>query len=85
MNEDRIRELEELGFVWALRGPHPDESIAVIERADPSALDGTDDVIMNVKGLGDIHSTQSPSAVPNTGSSSGETDHHHHLLQEIEI
>lgn len=33
MNEDRIRELEEMGFVWALRGANPDETVAAAEAA----------------------------------------------------
>lgn len=33
MNEDRIRELEDLGFVWALRGNIPEDAIAAAEAA----------------------------------------------------
>lgn len=33
MNKDRIRDLEELGFVWALRTTLPDETVAAAEAA----------------------------------------------------
>ena len=44
MNEDRLRELEELGFVWALRGTVPDDVAAAdaaataVELADQVAV-----------------------------------------------
>lgn len=40
MNEDRIRELEELGFVWGLRGSAIEETDVAVESA-ASLVDGT--------------------------------------------
>jgi hypothetical protein len=37
MNEDRIRELEELGFIWALRGGDGRKEEAPIEEAVAAA------------------------------------------------
>lgn len=47
MNEDRIRELEELGFVWALRGSIPDEAVAAAEAA-ATAVEIADQVAVGV-------------------------------------
>jgi hypothetical protein len=47
MNDDRIRELEDLGFVWALRGSLPDETAAAADAA-ATAVEIADQVAVRV-------------------------------------
>ncbi len=54
MNEDRIRELEYLGFVWALRGTAQEETFAPVESA--STVDLSDGVAGVVALATDHHS-----------------------------
>jgi hypothetical protein len=54
MNDDRIRELEDLGFVWALRGSMPEDAIAAAEAA-AAAVEIADQVAVVATGVAVHH------------------------------
>ena len=65
MNEDRIRELEDMGFVWALRGNIPDETVAAAEAA-ATAVEIADQMagVAAVRAVGHDPSVYHPHAQP---------------------